>query len=184
MIVWLNGAFGGGKTTTTALLRARCDGSVIADPESIGDLLRTTLNQHPSRRRDYQDYRMWRVLVAALCLELDRYTHGGPVIVPMTLLRQDYATDIFQQLETADIEVRHLLLHADSATIADRIRSSMEFPGSEEKSEQVRQFRRRKLPDYVQAYGAWLHGGAEVIDTSGLNPDQVSARALDLLRSS
>ncbi len=36
MIIWLNGAFGAGKTQTAYALRRRLPGSYVYDPENIG----------------------------------------------------------------------------------------------------------------------------------------------------
>lgn len=182
MLIWINGPFGGGKTTTAHLLHQHLTGSVITDPEEVGFLLRKSLGDHPSRRKDFQDYPMWRSLVAQVCSELDHHTHGGPVIAPMTLLRREYADEIFDALNKDGVKVRHLLLHADSDTLRARIEGSTEFPGDEERSEKVRAFRRRRLADYEAAYATWLGKQAEVIDTTGLTPEQVLARALPLLR--
>ncbi|WP_440580976.1 AAA family ATPase [Streptomyces sp. PT19] len=182
MIIWVNGPFGGGKTTTARLLHQQLPTSLITDPEEIGFVLRKSIGDHPTRQKDFQDYPAWRTLVASLCAELDRQTQGGPVIAPMTLLRREYAEEIFDALAKAGVEVHHLLLHADSDTIHERIDGSMEFPGDEERSEKVRAFRRRKLADYEQAYATWLGERADVIDTTALTPDQVVAKALTLLR--
>ncbi|MFF9624802.1 methyltransferase, FxLD system [Streptomyces griseosporeus] len=43
VIVWLNGPFGGGKTTLAAGLCRALPGATVADPEAICDLLRSTL---------------------------------------------------------------------------------------------------------------------------------------------
>ncbi|MFD7552422.1 hypothetical protein [Streptomyces sp. NPDC059816] len=120
-------------------------------------------------------------MVAGVCAELDRFTHGGLVIAPMTLLRREFADEIFGSLAKDGIEVRQIPLHADSDTICARIEGSLEFPDSEERSEKVRAFRRRRLVDYEQAYATWLGERAEVIDTTTLSPDQVAAKALALL---
>ncbi|MGI5262392.1 AAA family ATPase [Streptomyces angustmyceticus] len=181
MIIWLNGPFGGGKSTAAALLHQQLAHSLVTDPEEVGFLLRKSIGDHPSRQKDFQDYPMWRTLVADVCAALDRFAQGGPVIAPMTLLRREYAEEIFNTLTKAGVEVRHLLLHADSDTIRSRIAGSMEFPDSEERSEKVRAFRRRKLDDYEQAYTSWLGEQANVIDTTTLSPDQVAAQALTLL---
>lgn len=39
MIIWLNGAYGSGKTTIAELLHERIFPSWIYDPEEIGDFL-------------------------------------------------------------------------------------------------------------------------------------------------
>ncbi|MFJ4609613.1 nucleoside/nucleotide kinase family protein [Streptomyces griseus] len=54
MIIWLNGPFGGGKTTMAAELRTALSGAVIADPEGVGGLLRDALRGHEPHVRDYQ----------------------------------------------------------------------------------------------------------------------------------
>ncbi|MFG3527442.1 AAA family ATPase [Streptomyces sp. NPDC047917] len=182
MIIWVNGPFGGGKTTLAAQLHQHLADAITTDPEDIGFLLRKSIGDHPDRQKDFQDYPMWRELVARVCTELDHFAHGGPVITPMTLLRREYADDIFDALHKDGIVVRHLLVHADSDTIRARIEASMEFPDNEELSEKVRAFRRRKLTDYEQAYATWLCERADVIDTTELNPEQVAAQALTLLR--
>ncbi|MFF4583724.1 AAA family ATPase [Streptomyces sp. NPDC001373] len=151
MIIWLNGPFGGGKTTTARLLHQQLPTSLITDPEEVGFLLRKSIGDHPTRQKDFQDYPAWRTLVAGVCTELERQTQGGPIIAPMTLLRREYAEEIFDALAKAGVEVDHLLLHADSDTIQARIDSSMEFPDSEERSEKVREFRRRKLAEYERS---------------------------------
>ncbi|MCZ1012204.1 AAA family ATPase [Streptomyces lydicus] len=184
MIIWLNGPFGVGKSTTAQRLHQQLPTSLITDPEEVGFLLRKSIGDHPSRQKDFQDYPAWRTLVASVCAELDHYTQGEPVIAPMTLLRQRYAEEIFDALAKADVELRHLLLHADSDTIRTRIDGSMEFPGDEERSEKVRAFRRRKIVDYEQAYASWLSERADVIDTTALSPDEVVAQALTVLHLS
>jgi hypothetical protein len=52
MIVWINGAFGSGKTTTAALVQGRIPGARIFDPEYVGYLLTTFV---PAPTGDFQD---------------------------------------------------------------------------------------------------------------------------------
>ncbi|AKN74954.1 hypothetical protein QR97_39390 [Streptomyces sp. PBH53] len=65
MIVWLNGPFGGGRTTLAAGLCRAVPGATVADPEAVGDLLRSTLAGHALRPRDYQDLPLWRQMTSA-----------------------------------------------------------------------------------------------------------------------
>ncbi|OIK24206.1 hypothetical protein [Streptomyces malaysiense] len=71
MIVWLNGPFGGGKTSLAAGLCRALSYATAADPETVGDLLRSTLTGHPLRPRDYQDLPLWRELTAAFVVHTD-----------------------------------------------------------------------------------------------------------------
>ncbi|WP_267501348.1 hypothetical protein [Streptomyces flavotricini] len=84
MITWINGAFGSGKSTLAAGLHQALPGSVVADPEEIGDLLRRTLAWHPGKLRDYQDYPAWRRLTTAYISEIAAHT-SGHVLVPMAV---------------------------------------------------------------------------------------------------
>ncbi|MFJ3933871.1 AAA family ATPase [Streptomyces sp. NPDC090029] len=181
MIIWLNGPFGGGKTTLAAGLRRALPGAMTADPEAVGDLLRSTLAGHAPRPRDYQDLPLWRHLTGAFVAGLVRHT-GGPVIVPMTVLNPAYAEEIFTPLRQPDGGFHHLVLHTDPAVLQERIAASWEFPGDADRSEAVRAYRRRRAADYQQAATDWMHADGHVIDTSALTPEQTLDAALDHLR--
>ncbi|WP_208026387.1 hypothetical protein [Streptomyces sp. Tu 3180] len=56
MIIWLNGPFGGGKPTLASPLCRALSGAVVADPEAIGDLLRSTLASRDLQCRDIRIY--------------------------------------------------------------------------------------------------------------------------------
>ncbi len=43
MIIWINGAFGSGKTQTAYELHRRLDGSYVYDPENAGYFIRKNL---------------------------------------------------------------------------------------------------------------------------------------------
>ncbi|MFF4409533.1 hypothetical protein [Streptomyces sp. NPDC001404] len=78
MIIWINGPFGGGKTTTTGLLHQALDGSLVYDPKEVGSMLRSIL---PGREKDFQDLAPWRPLVAATAIELHAYNDRRPLTV-------------------------------------------------------------------------------------------------------
>ena len=65
MIVWINGAFGAGKTTTARELIDLIPNSTLFDPEVIGGALAQLL---PPKRLaevgDFQDLPIWRRLVS------------------------------------------------------------------------------------------------------------------------
>jgi hypothetical protein len=54
MIVWLNGTFGCGKTTTAAELRSLIPSSRLCDPETVGYMLQPNLADHP-----VSDFQHW-----------------------------------------------------------------------------------------------------------------------------
>ncbi|MFG2911103.1 AAA family ATPase [Kitasatospora sp. NPDC048286] len=173
-VIWINGPFGGGKTTLATTLQRELPGAVLFDAEGVGFLLRQLF---PGKYEDFQDNPAWRPLVAEFAVRCHRENDGRPVIIPMTLLRRDYAAEIHDAVRAADIPLRHLLLHADPDTVGARIAVGVEFPDDEARNEKVRAFRRRKLPVYTEAYDGWLAADAEVIDTTRLTPRQVADHA-------
>ncbi|WP_405690038.1 hypothetical protein [Streptomyces sp. NBC_00057] len=72
MIIWLNGPVCGGKRTLAANLREAIPGAVVADPEAVGDALRTALAGHALHPQDYQDLPLWRTLTTELVTGLAR----------------------------------------------------------------------------------------------------------------
>ncbi|GHF70007.1 ATP/GTP-binding protein [Streptomyces mashuensis] len=182
MIVWLNGAFSGGKTSTARELTRLVPGSTLYDPEVTGAALRHLL---PPERfagvGDYQDLPVWRRMVAdtaaALLAEL-----GGVLIVPMTLLRQEYRDEIFGALASRRIPVRHVVLTADETILRERIEQRVEFPDDPVGSERVRQWSREHLDAYREALGGWLREDALALDTGGLTPRQVAERVAAAVR--
>ena len=59
MIIWINGCFGGGKSTIASELNKQIKESIIYDPEEIGGFLSNTL---PIKKDDFQDYELWRTI--------------------------------------------------------------------------------------------------------------------------
>ncbi|MGH3934252.1 MAG: AAA family ATPase [Pseudonocardiaceae bacterium] len=164
MIVWVNGPFGGGKSSVAAELLHHIPHATLYDPEEVGFMLRNLL---PGRETDFQDLAPWRPLVVATALELIAYT-GGPLITPMSLLREDYAEEIFNPLRTHGTTVRHVVLHADRDTMITRIQQDHTH------SSPTRAFRLRKLDDYLHAYNTWLTDAAHVIDTSHITSSEAA----------
>ncbi|GFM95682.1 hypothetical protein Sfulv_04930 [Streptomyces fulvorobeus] len=95
MIVWINGAFGAGKTSAAYGLIDLLPDSSVYDPELTAEALARLLPQKKlAEVTDFQELPIWRRLVvdtaAALLAELP-----GVLVVPMTLLRQEYRDEIF-----------------------------------------------------------------------------------------
>lgn len=119
VVVWINGAFGVGKTAVARALVREWDGAVLFDPEPIGALLRRTIprEQHTD---DYQDFPLWRRLTGETISGL-LTDYGRPVVVPMTLTNDEYFTEIIGRLRAGGADVRHFALTARPATIKRRL---------------------------------------------------------------
>ncbi|MFE9396971.1 NUDIX domain-containing protein [Streptomyces flavidovirens] len=182
MIVWINGAFSAGKTSAARELIDLIPNSTFYDPELIGGELRNLLPQKRlAEVTDYQDLPIWRRLVvdtaAALLAEV-----GGVLVVPMTLLRQEYRDEIFGGLAARRIPVCHVLLSADETILRGRIAAREELPDDPEGSERVRQWAYEHIEPYRAAL-PWLAADAHVIDTSALTPAETAVRIADAVRA-
>ncbi|GAA1370212.1 NUDIX hydrolase [Streptomyces beijiangensis] len=182
IVVWINGAFSAGKTTAARELIDLIPNSTFYDPEVIGGALRFLLPQKRlAEVTDYQDLPIWRRMVvdaaAALLAEV-----GGVLVVPMTLLRQEYRDEIFGSLAARRIPVRHVLLATDETILRQRIAAREESDGDPEGSERVRQWAYDHIDPYRTALG-WLRGDAHVIDNSALTPSGTAERIAEAIRT-
>ncbi|MBC2864553.1 NUDIX domain-containing protein [Streptomyces mexicanus] len=177
MIVWLNGSFGAGKTTTARELVELIPNSTLFDPEVIGGALTHPLlpPKHLAEVGDFQDLPIWRRLVidtaAALLAEL-----GGTLVVPMTLLRQDYRDEIFGGLAARRITVRHILLAPAETILRERIAGREVPPGLPDGDLRIRQWAYDHIESYRAALASWLAADAHLIDTSALTPYETAVR--------
>ena len=182
MIVWINGAFSAGKTSAACELIDLIPNSTFYDPELIGGGLRRLLPQKKlAEVTDFQDLPIWRRLVvdtaAALLAELP-----GVLVVPMTLLRQDYRDEIFGGLASRRIPVRHVLLSPEETILRRRIAEREECAGDSDRSERVRQWAYEHIEPYRAALG-WITAEAHTIDTSTLTPYETAERIAEALRT-
>ncbi|MFF1639699.1 NUDIX domain-containing protein [Streptomyces sp. NPDC058246] len=183
VIVWINGAFGAGKTTTARELIELIPNSTLFDPEVIGGALTHLL---PPKRLaevgDFQDLPSWRRLVvdtaAAMLAEL-----GGVLVVPMTLLRQEYRDEIFGGLAARRIPVRHVLLAPAETILRERIAGREVPPDLPDGEMRVRQWSYDHIEAYRAALASWLTADAHPVDNSALTPYDTALRIADAVRT-
>jgi deoxyadenosine/deoxycytidine kinase len=70
MVIWINGSFGVGKTSTAEKINKEMDKSIIYDPEIIGGFLSDLFS---NKENDFQDYELWRILNADILTLYGRY---------------------------------------------------------------------------------------------------------------
>ncbi len=99
VIIWVNGAFGSGKTTLVDELHRRRPDALVYDPEQTGFVLRNIVEVPTG---DFQDLPLWRSQVAGMAVDLVR-AYGRPVLAPMTLVDPGYAEEIFGAVEAAGV---------------------------------------------------------------------------------
>jgi AAA domain len=111
VIIWLNGTFGAGKTTTARQLATRLRDSRVFDPELVGCLLAAALDDHEFK--DFQDLPPWRQLVPVVTAAIAGFT-GQHLIAVQTVLREDYWKELVSGFDRAQLDVFHVLLHVDA----------------------------------------------------------------------
>jgi hypothetical protein len=175
MIVWLNGPFGGGKTTTAAELDALLPEAVVFDPEKVGEAIVPALSGIEPVS-DFQDWRPWRELVVAALVSLDRYT-GRTVVAPQTVVVEQYWDEIVSGLTAADVEVRAFTLDSTPEEHERRIAGDTVTNATIEEIKlhdgAVVGWRRHRAADYRTAL-PWLAERTQVIDTTLLRPAEVA----------
>ncbi|WP_328316078.1 NUDIX hydrolase [Streptomyces sp. NBC_00388] len=182
MIVWINGAFGAGKTSAARELVDLIPDSALYDPGLLGGALRLLLPQKRlAEVNDFQDLPVWRRMVAdtAAALLADA---GEVLVVPMTLLRQEYRDEIFGGLASRRIPVCHVLLTPEETILRERIAGRVELPGDPEGSERARQWCYEHIEPYRAALG-WLTADAHTVDNTALTPAETAERIAETLRS-
>ncbi|WP_460795365.1 AAA family ATPase [Microbacterium sp. GXF0217] len=127
MLIWINGAFGSGKTHTAFELKRRLAGAHVADPELLGFALHKMLP--PAERGDFQDLPQWRTSIVDT-LERAELSHVGPVLVPMTIVRDDYFDEIIGGLRGRGVDIRHYALVASPETLRTRLSTRIAFVAS------------------------------------------------------
>ena len=130
VIIWLNGGFGAGKTTLAEELHRRLPEAVVYDPEDVGIMLWKWM----APNGDFQHLPSWRELVVATALSLRRH-HADTLIVPMSLIRDDYRAEILGGLADAGEELLHVFLEADAGVLRERLNARAPIPDNPDNPE-------------------------------------------------
>ncbi len=129
MIIWINGAFGSGKSSVAYALQKKISGSFIYDPEQFGYFLWDNFPDAMKRKGNFQHINIWR----EGSYKILKYIHehySGILIVPMTLYIKQYYEEIVQKLVQDEIPLKHYILCASKQTILNRLKQRGESSDS------------------------------------------------------
>jgi hypothetical protein len=126
VIIWLNGGFGAGKTTLAGELHRRLPDALVYNPEDVGLMLWKWMPPNG----DFQHLPSWRELVVATALSL-RGHHADTLIVPMSLIRDAYRTEILGGLADAGEEILHVFLEVEAGALRERLNARVTKPGGD-----------------------------------------------------
>ena len=160
MIVWINGTFGVGKTTTVAPPAAPAARSRLI----VGFMLTPALADHPVT--DFQHWPPWRHLVIATAAELIAFT-GQHLICPQTVLTRAYLEEIRAGLNAAGHHVHHVVLDAEATVLRSRIEASGEAVP----------WRLEHIEAYERAR-SWLREDADLVVDVGVVPPATAAATI------
>lgn len=125
MIVWINGAFGSGKTTAAIQLQQRLPNAFLYDPEQVGFFIRDNLPKD-MQLPDFQRHPEWRAFNVEMLAKIAR-SYDGVIVVPMTIVDRLYYDEIIGALQRDGIRVDHYILHADKRTLNKRLNQRFEW---------------------------------------------------------
>ena len=128
MLIWINGAFGVGKTSVAKELARAMPEAMEFDPEQIGFMLRRMIAAR-DRPADFQDLKLWRELVVQVAAGWMRQ-FGRPLLMPMTVVNPVYLDEIMLGLRDAGVEVHHFTLLASRRVLRSRLLKRWSSPQS------------------------------------------------------
>ncbi|MFM9371026.1 AAA family ATPase [Streptomyces sp. Da 82-17] len=165
MIVWINGAFGSGKTTLVDNLRRRLPSALVFDPEDAGQVLRRIVDVPTG---NFQDLPLWRRQVAELALGLVT-EYERPLLVPMTLIDPRYTAEIFDTFDRAGVTLHHFFLRVPPEELERRIDQRTVAPGDPERDAAAKRWCRAMIAPCTAAVATLP---ARTIHLDGLLPQQ------------
>jgi hypothetical protein len=165
VIIWLNGTFGAGKTSTARELVSLLPDARVFDPEWVGYMLKANLSD--LEFTDFQQLPPFRALVPVVLQEVAKLT-GQHLVAVQSVLVESYWRELAAGFGRLSLPVFHVLLHADTDLLAQRIRA-------DEVEREACQWRLDHLAEYTVAR-SWMEAAADlVVDSTALPVAEVAA---------
>ena len=120
MVIWLNGAFGSGKSSVAEAINKRIHKSFVYDPEQVGYFLWDNFPDELKRKGNFQHMDIWREFNYKILKHIDSY-YDGVIIIPMTIYIMQYYDEIIGRLINDGVAVEHFILSATKQTIISRL---------------------------------------------------------------
>ncbi|MER5741992.1 tunicamycin resistance protein [Streptomyces sp. NPDC002225] len=173
MLVWINGAFGAGKSSVTEQLTRIVERIIVFDPEEAGFHLRAWVPMPDSG--DFQDLACWREVVARSCAAFVRHYPDHLLVVPMTVVNDAYRREIFDIVREEGDGLLHVWLSADRALLTRRITAQVIHPDDPVRNADVRTWRLGRI-DAALACEDRLGADTLVLPTGTASPRQLAER--------
>jgi len=120
LILWINGAFGCGKSSVAEIISKRVSKAFVYDPEQVGYFLWDNFPEEMKRKENFQHLQIWREFNYKILKHIAN-NYDGIIIVPMTIYEKQYYDEIIGNLINDAIAVKHFILSATKQTIIERL---------------------------------------------------------------
>ena len=120
MIIWLNGAFGAGKSTAAERLCQLLPDAYVYDPEQVGYFLWDIFPADLKRRDNFQHLPLWREFNYKILKHISE-NYNGVIVTPMTVYIRAYYDEIIGKLLADGVEVKNFILTASRQTLVGRL---------------------------------------------------------------
>lgn len=165
MIIWLNGTYGAGKTTTSRLLSELLPARVF-DSEHIGMMLGPIIGDIPCK--DFKEWKPWRGLTIETARQVFEFT-GDKIVIPQTVLQREYWDELRDGFTAHGIPFRAFTLHTEREEWEQRVMGD-EVIVTETLGEGWR-FDHR--PVYEEEL-SWMASETTLIDNTDLTPEETA----------
>ena len=128
VILWINGTFGVGKTTTAKVIREQDPAWRLFDPEWVGYMLRANLSDLDIG--DFQQLPPWRALVPRVAHEIASLT-GDRLVAVQTVLVEQYWDELRHGFADQGIDLFHVVLDVEEPALLARIAADEVDPCAE-----------------------------------------------------
>ena len=164
-VVWINGAFGVGKSTTALHVALQNPQLHFFDPEWVGYMLRANL--HGVEFENFQDLPAWRNLVPPVARAISAHVNRDLLAV-QTVLNKDYWDELQHGLAEQNFDIVHVLLDIDETHLQARIENDTA-------DVQAKPWRLSHINEFLAAK-SWLHSQSDlIVDVSTASPEDAAA---------
>ena len=169
MLLWLNGTFGVGKTTTAREIVDGAPGWRLFDPEWVGFMLRANLGDQ--QFDDFQELPPWRALVPRVADEIGRLT-GEQLAAVQSVLVERFWLELRSGFDELGLQVFHVVLDIEEGALRDRI-------AADPIDADAKSWRLSHIQPFIAAR-AWMIAEADlVIDVSECEPRAAASSILN-----
>lgn len=172
-VVWINGAFGVGKSTTALHVALQNPQLHFFDPEWVGYMLRANL--HGVEFDNFQDLPAWRNLVPPVAHQISLHVNRDLLAV-QTVLKENYWSELHNGLTAEGFDIVHVLLDCDESELRKRIENDTA-------DEQAKPWRLGHIDEFLAARPWLVRTANVVIDVTSSSPEDAAAEITRVVTS-